>query len=432
LELNITWLNRIIFLKLLESQLIKYNKDQNFSFLHTNKIQSFDELRELFFEVLAIPANERKEKFKTKFQNIPYLNSSLFELNQIEKDTIRINQLTQNSQIPIFNATVLKKQDGKKITGTKNLLEYIFEFLDSYNFGSDSKSEIIENNKTIINSAVLGLIFEKINGYEDGSFFTPGSVTMYMCLETIRKAVVEKFKSSEYKEFKNIKDFTDLNNKIDKITIQQANEIFNKIRICDPAVGSGHFLVSALNELISIKSKLDLIVDKNNVILKKTYCDVENDELIITHRNEQFEYDKNDRECQKIQETIFHEKQNLIENCLFGVDINSKSVNICRLRLWIELLKNAYYTEKLNYKELETLPNIDINIKCGNSLISQYTLNGNGTKNNDLITTTKKYKQQVNDYKVTNDRGFKKSIVKTLEEIHEKFSTYSKPTDDDP
>ncbi|MEJ7678429.1 MAG: hypothetical protein WKG06_11330 [Segetibacter sp.] len=69
----------------------------------------------------------------------------------------------------------------------------------------------------------------------------------------------------------------------------------------------------------------------------------------------------------------------LIENCLFGVDINPKSVQICRLRLWIELLKNAYYIapsplERAGSEvlELQTLPNIDINIKTGNSLISRF------------------------------------------------------------
>ena len=68
---------------------------------------------------------------------------------------------------------------------------------------------------------------------------------------------------------------------------------------------------------------------------------------------------------------MFYEKQIIIENCLFGVDINSNSVKICRLRLWIELLKHAFYKEN---GELETLPNIDINIKYGNSLVSRFAI----------------------------------------------------------
>ena len=79
----------------------------------------------------------------------------------------------------------------------------------------------------------------------------------------------------------------------------------------------------------------------------------------------------NGEEIEKVSDIV---KRIIIENCLFGVDINPKSVMICRLRLWIELLKNAYYTTKSNYSELETLPNIDINIKCGNSLISRFSL----------------------------------------------------------
>jgi len=429
LELCIIWLNRIIFLKLLESQIIKYNKNKDLAFLNIKTIKNFDDLKELFFEVLSIQVNERKEDLNKKYENIPYLNSSLFEANQIEKDTIRINQLKHAAELPVFSATVLKDESGKKIAKKQYFLEYLFEFLDSYNFASDPNLEIQQSNKTIINSAVLGLIFEKINGYQDGSFFTPGNITMYICRETIRKAVIEKFKTIQ--GFENILRFEDLYNQIGKIPLKQANEIFNSIKICDPSVGSGHFLVSALNELVVIKSELDIITDRDGKTLRNTYCEVENDEILVTHKAEVFVYDFKDKESQRIQETLFAEKQILIENCLFGVDINPKSVSICRLRLWIELLKNAYYTRQSNYKELETLPNIDINIKCGNSLVSKFALNGNGTKNTELKAITQQYKQDVNNYKITNNRVYKKTIVKTLKEIKETFTNHSKPTDED-
>jgi type II restriction/modification system DNA methylase subunit YeeA len=131
-------------------------------------------------------------------------------------------------------------------------------------------------------------------------------------------------------------------------------------------------LVSALNELIAIKNDLGILVDKFGKKLKDYNIEVQNDELIITDENgELFEYNPKIKESQRIQETLFHEKQTIIENCLFGVDINPNSVKICRLRLWIELLKNAYYKSE---NELETLPNIDINIKNGNSLINRFGL----------------------------------------------------------
>ncbi len=437
LELCITWVNRILFLKLLESQLVKYNSHKSTSqgeskvdeyfFLNYSHIRDFEELRELFFEVLAVKPTERKKVFQTKYQKIPYLNSSLFELTELEKETIKINQLKNHYQLQIFNTTVLKDESGKKISGSKPILQYLFDFLDSYNFASDNKAEIQEKNKTIINSSVLGLIFEKINGYKEGSYYTPGFVTMYMCRENIRKTVVEKFNSNNFVKVNNI---TELYNQIDKIGIAKANEIFNSIKICDPAVGSGHFLVSALNELIAIKSELKIIIDNEGKKLRDVEIEVINDELYLTLDNELYTYNYRNQESQKIQETIFHEKQNLIENCLFGVDINPKSVNICRLRLWIELLKNAYYTKESNYKELETLPNIDINIKYGNSLISHFSLNGNASAQS-LKTFTQKYKQVVADYKNTTDRNAKRTLEKFIAEQKENFARIVNPNDED-
>jgi hypothetical protein len=93
--------------------------------------------------------------------------------------------------------------------------------------------------------------------------------------------------------------------------------------------------------------------------------------LVYDDEEKLFAYHPNNAEKRRVQEALFHEKQTIIEGCLFGVDINPNSVTICRLRLWIELLKNAYYKVDGN---LETLPNIDINIKCGNSLISRFGL----------------------------------------------------------
>ena len=86
LELAITWVNRILFLKLLEAQLIKYHKgDQSFAFLNIEKVQNFDDLDSLFFGVLARKLSERNADVKTAFANVPYLNSSLFEPTEIEQ-----------------------------------------------------------------------------------------------------------------------------------------------------------------------------------------------------------------------------------------------------------------------------------------------------------------------------------------------------------
>lgn len=391
LELSITWINRVLFLKLLEAQLITYHKgDKSFTFLNLDKVKNYDDLNSLFFQVLAKRQADRNQDVKNIFTNVPYLNSSLFEPTDLEQETLFISNLKDDKTIPIHSQSVLKDQQGKKLSGKLNTLEYLFRYLDAYDFSSEGSEDIQEDNKTLINASVLGLIFEKINGYKDGSFFTPGFITMYMCRETIRKAVIQKFNETKNWSCQSIEDIYE---KIEDR--KEANSIVNSIKICDPAVGSGHFLVSALNEMIAVKSDLKLLQDREGKRLKEYRVEVVNDELIVTDdEGELFEYHPKNKESQRIQETLFHEKQTLIENCLFGVDINPNSVKICRLRLWIELLKNAYYK---NVNELETLPNIDINIKCGNSLVSRFELDA------DMKSALKKSKWNIETYKVAVD-----------------------------
>ena len=405
LELVITWLNRILFLKLLEAQLIRYHRDDPaFGFLNCSMIEGYDDLDNLFFRVLARKTDERDPDMARLFSKVPYLNSSLFEPTELEHVTIFISNLQDHALLPILSSTVLKDSTGKRRSGNLNGLRYLFGFLDAYDFAGEGSEDIQEENKTLINASVLGLIFEKLNGYKDGSYFTPGFITMYMCRETIRRAVVEKFNEatpgpSPLKKGK-YKTLTDVYNAIGiDFDRGQANAIVNSLKICDPAVGSGHFLVSALNEIIAIKSELKILMDKEGRVLRDYEVKVANDELIVTCEDGSlFEYNPGNNESRRVQETLFHEKQTIIENCLFGVDINPNSVKICRLRLWIELLKSAYYLTPrpplLNGEgELETLPNIDINIKCGNSLISRYALDA------DIRQALKKSRWNIDSYR---------------------------------
>lgn len=418
LELCITWINRILFLKLLEAQLISYHKDdQSYRFLNSKTIKDYDDLNNLFFQVLARKFDERKEQEGGRFAKVPYLNSSLFEPSEIEHATLFISNLSDDHTLPICATTVLKDSTGKKRTGNLHPMQYLFEFLDAYDFTSEGSEEIQEENKTLINASVLGLIFEKINGYRDGSYFTPGFITMYMCRETIRRAVVQKFNDAKGW---NCADFDTLYNKIEDT--KEANQIINSLKICDPAVGSGHFLVSALNEIIAVKSDLKVLHDRTGRRLKEYQFEVVNDELVVTDENgELFEYNPANKESQRIQEALFHEKQMIIENCLFGVDINPNSVKICRLRLWIELLKNAYYK---NEQELETLPNIDINIKCGNSLISRFTLDADlkqALKKSASRYSIDSYRAAVVTYRNAASKEEKRAMERLIEEIKTNF-----------
>ena len=418
LELCITWINRILFLKLLEGQLIKYHRgDKQYKFVNSETIPTFDELFKLFHKVLAVSVEERSPiALQQKYTRVPYLNSSLFEITELEDLTIKINALDNSDNLEFLSSTILKNQ--RKSKEQLNTLDYLFKFLDAYDFASDGAEDIQEDNKTLINASVLGKVFEKINGYKDGSIFTPGFITMYMCRQAIRSVVVRKF--NEVKGW-NIESFEALYNKID--SIDEANNIINDIKLCDPAVGSGHFLVSALNEIIAIKSELKILKDITGKRLKEYHVEVVNDELIISDEDgEIFEYNPQSSESQRVQETLFNEKKIIIEGSLFGVDINSNSAKICRLRLWIELLKNAYYKQGKGKPELETLPNIDINIKCGNSLLSRYALDSDLkpalTKSKRSIT---QYREADYSYKNSTSKEDKRELLKLIGEFKNDF-----------
>ncbi|EAI1766390.1 Eco57I restriction-modification methylase domain-containing protein [Campylobacter jejuni] len=391
LKLLILWLNRILFLKLIESNLVRFNDDKNLKFLNFKKIPDFDKLSELFFEVLAKEKSTRK---KSEFAYLPYLNSSLFEKQSIE-NTLEISSLSNDLKLFYYKNTVLKDDKCKAKKGQVGLLEYLFEFLDSFDFGSDDEQSEILSQKELISSSVLGNVFEKLNGYKEGSFYTPSFITSYMCKESITKVVLDKFNAQFDLD---AKDISELRRSLRKEDKKAQKELLNSIKICDPAVGSGHFLVSALNVMLSIYDELNLFDEE-------FYLEVQNDEILITGRKGEFiEYKRPKTPKDKahlIQQELFHTKKDIIENNLFGVDINPNSCEITKLRLWIELLKHSFYQsfDDETYHDLKTLPNIDINIKCGNSLVSYFETGKSLNHYPNIKERMGKYKRIVKDYK---------------------------------
>ncbi|MCE7103114.1 Eco57I restriction-modification methylase domain-containing protein [Campylobacter coli] len=415
LKLLILWLNRILFLKLIESNLVRFNDDKNLKFLNFKKIPDFDKLSELFFEILA---KERSTRKKSEFAYLPYLNSSLFEKQSIE-NTLEISNLNNDLKLNYYKNTVLKDDKCKTKKGQVGLLEYLFEFLDSFDFGSDDEQSEILSQKELISSSVLGNVFEKLNGYKEGSFYTPSFITSYMCKESITKVVLDKFNTQFDLD---AKDISELRKSLRKEDKKAQKELLNSIKICDPAVGSGHFLVSALNVMLSIYDELNLFDEE-------FYLEVQNDEILITGRKGEFiEYKRPKTPKDKahlIQQELFHTKKDIIENNLFGVDINPNSCEITKLRLWIELLKHSFYQsfDDENYHDLKTLPNIDINIKCGNSLVSYFETGKSLNHYPNIKERINKYKRIVKDYK----EGFytdKNLIAKEIKNLQESFKNF--------
>ncbi|OOQ02499.1 restriction endonuclease [Helicobacter pylori] len=432
MALLIAWNNRILFLRLLESLLISFKHFKE-PFLTKENFKTFNALNTLFFEVLAKKNNERfLEKEDKILEKIPYLNSSLFDQTPLELKGYEI-KLLDNKKLEIYKNSVLKKhEDYQKQKDLKPLplLKYLFEFLRVYDFTTTPKDIKDNQNRSesrLINPSVLGLVFEKLNGYKEGSFYTPSFITSYMCKESITTIVLDKFNQTykiECDKLKELKNYLKNSYKEDKR--KEYLQLLLTLRVCDPAVGSGHFLVSALNEMVWIAYELGLIASLHRYDLK-----LENDEIIIhyTPTGEIFNYKKPDSENDphhQIQKELFNLKKDIIENCLFGVDINPNSCEITKLRLWIELLKYSYYIfeEGKNTNNLETLPNIDINIKCANSLISRFNLNDDLKKIPNIKQKIQEYKDLVAQYKDPNPLYplNKSDLINKIQDLKNTFS----------
>ncbi|GHR44929.1 type IIG restriction enzyme/methyltransferase [Helicobacter pylori] len=408
MALLIAWNNRILFLRLLESLLVSFNHFKEPFLTIENFKEDFKYLNTLFFEVLAKKNNERLKEIKEDkiLGKIPYLNSSLFDKTPLELKGHEI-KLLKNESLEIYPKSILKKDKDYQNEKALPLLKYLFEFLHAYDFTTTPK-DIKDNKNTsesrLINPSVLGLVFEKLNGYKEGSFYTPSFITSYMCSENIKTIVLDKFNQKyniECEDSKELKNYLKNSYKEDKR--KEYLQLLLTLRICDPAVGSGHFLVSALNEMVRIAYELGLIA---SLPLDAT-LELENDEILIKISNKPFIYTRPSSEKEQshhIQKELFELKKSIIENCLFGVDINPNSCEITKLRLWIELLKYSYYIFEngKNTNALETLPNIDINIKCGNSLISRFSLHDDLKKIPNIKKKIQEYKDLVAQYKDPN------------------------------
>lgn len=434
----ILWLNRILFLKLIEANLVRFNDDKALAFLNKSKLKDYQALSHLFFEILAKEHSKRPKDSPLAY--LPHLNSSLFERQPCE-EVLEISMLDNSAEFSYYATTQVRKE-GKRQAGKVNLLSYIFEFLDAFDFGSGESdtsgynegedSRIIEQ-KELIKTNVLGLVFEKLNGYKEGSFYTPNFITSYMCRISLEQVVLEKFNEANPKW--NATSLAQLAELIrdERERKDEFKAILRGVRICDPSVGSGHFLVSALCEMIRIYHSLRLSDELNEYELK-----IDDDEIIIyVAKDKVFDYKKPTKpneNSQAVQKCLFTLKKSIIQNNLFGVDINPNSVEICKLRLWIELLKNSYYLTQAsegfdehlpeNYHQMQTLPNIDINIKCGNSLISRFSLQDSLRHIPNIDKQIKDYQKLVLDYKHSDQselKASKKDIESKILNLKETF-----------
>ncbi|MFA0770163.1 MAG: hypothetical protein REDVDVYQ_000666, partial [Candidatus Fervidibacter sp.] len=268
-----------------------------------------DYLSFLFFEVLANPEEQRRKRRPSDphiVMEAPFLNGGLFERTKLDE---RIESLPTFRRLPnsIF----------------KSILEDLFA---RYNFTVEESTSL--DIQVALDPELLGTIFERLvtGRHETGSYYTPKPVVEFMCRQALKHYLAQETDLPETI----LEDLVE-NHSVENLSPAQANDIIralDTIKVCDPACGSGAYLVTMLHELVAIYRAL--------------YSEKLNDP--------QKDYDL---------------KLRIIERNLYGVDIDPFAVHIARLRLWLTLIVDS---EETDWRRVKPLPNLDFKIEIGDSL----------------------------------------------------------------
>ncbi|MDR1780381.1 MAG: hypothetical protein LBR50_06595 [Tannerella sp.] len=229
----------------------------------------------------------------------------------------------------------------------------------------------------------LNFVIDKL----DGTKALPLYVVSFICRDVVNRVVLQRFNETIGCVCTNM---TDLQNKIGD-NIVEANETFNTLRFCDPAMGSGRFLTALTNEIIAVKSQLGILTDCDDNPLFGYKVVVAGRNLAAFDKRQfgQFAFEPSNPETKRIHDTFLKEKKIIIGKCLYGAEYDPISVMVCRLRFWSELLKHTCRHGKLSF----TGAYVDSNICCGDALISRFAIN------EDLRSAFKQIGYSVGDYK---------------------------------
>ena len=332
------------------------------------------------------------------------------------------SDLSSNSAIPYLDkayyATFLQEIDVKELKDESN---YLLSCQGGKNWSISLEDVAIamrhmQSQGDLTSFETLSVLISVVDKL-DRNIGVPQFVTTYMCRDAVTRVVLQRFQEEIGESYANL---TELSYKISD-NIDEANEIFNSIRFCDPAIGSGHFLVTLMNEMIAVKSQLGILADKdgNPLFRYKVATDNENNLLIYDRKNfNPIKFTVADSESRRIQETLLQEKKTILEKCLYGVDIDAFSVSISKLRLWIELLKHVCW----DTNQIQSWPLIEGNIRCGDALVSRFPI-GEDLKNvfKRIGYSVADYKKWAVDYKNATTKEEKSTLGQFITQIKKKL-----------
>lgn len=349
-------MGRIVFLYFLQS---KGWLAGNLHYMHDLFYDASDEvkgdfldkvLEPMFFGLLNTRPEDRSSaplvngvgvKYIPNAGEIPYLNGGLFQQEKIDEVE------------SVFPA---------------GMFQSLFDFFDSYNFTIDENDP--NDAEVGVDPEMLGKIFENLleDNKDKGAFYTPKEIVRYMCQESLTAYLQTGIDDAEVKEhianFVKTNDVEELGGASSELAMSIDQKLID-VKICDPAIGSGAFPMGLLRELYACRKSIEIFEEDNAADIKR----------------------------------------HIIQNNIYGVDIEKGAVDIARLRFWLALI--------IDEKEPMPLPNLDFKIMQGNSLLESY-------KGVDLDVTSKKLKTGKDTKKTRGvlSLGFEETDVqKTIQDL---------------
>jgi hypothetical protein len=317
-------------------------------------------LAPLFFRTLNVDRSANNDIFSVTNTRIPYLNGGLFEKDKTEPENIQFEP--------------------------QRFID-LLAFFSQYNFTVDESSP--DDQDIGVDPEMLGYIFENLleDNKDKGAFYTPKEIVHYMTQESLIEYLQTHLKNTS-KEDLTIFVKQKRQGKLNENDLEEINSLLNKLKILDPAIGSGAFPMGLLHEIFALKG------------------------LIA------FEQGYEAWSPARVKERI-------IENSIYGVDIEEGAVDIARLRFWLSLI--------VDEPTPRPLPNLDYKIICGNSLISRYSLDTpikevfkefNKERSEEEKVDLGKYKELVNDYMHEANHDKKEKFKQLIEDVKNAFKTF--------
>lgn len=310
-------------------------------------------------------------------------------LNEKRTDDKADPLLGDNIKIPYLNGGLFDKDslDKQNIDFPYAYFKDLMEFFAWYNFTIDENDP--DDSEIGIDPEMLGHIFENLleDNKDKGAFYTPKEIVQYMS----RESVCQYLRTCTPDDLHAAIDTLVKQKQVEPLlqnreNARLVNRALETVKVCDPAIGSGAFPMGVLNVLFDCRHLLYGFIGENKPF---SYADI---------------------------------KKQIIQNNIYGVDIEQGAVDIARLRFWLALV--------VDENEPQPLPNLDYKIMCGDSLLHRFALDApfqdvlkDYNHENNTNYTLDDYRQWVYDYTNISDHTQKDDFRNRIEEIKHAFKT---------